>query len=492
MKNTGSKRTLKAGGYSLAVCALATVVVVLVNLFVGALPGKYTKFDTSSTKVLSFSDETKEIVSSVNEDVTMYLVAESGTEDALVKEALDRYSALNSKIKVEHVDPTVSPNFVSKYTKENISGNSVIVVSERRSTVADSGKFYMFSTDYGNISAEEYEYIKSYYEMYGQSFRANGKVFCLEVLLTSAIDYVTSESIPTLYALSSHGETEFSETMLGYIDNESIDVDSLKLLGAGKVPDDCSCIYIGNPSSDITADEAKVLKDYLASGGNIILTTLYSSYSSEKMPNLASVCEYMGMRSVDGIVVEGNTSNYYRIANYLLPNISSSGFIESSDRYVLMPSSHGIEAIDGVDGITVKPILKTSSSSYIKPTDQTIKTLEREEGDKDGPTYVGAMSERGTGENEKTGKLIWFSSPGIVDETVDSTVSGGNSDLFMQCLLHVTEKSTSVSVIAKEFLDTTMTMTFSSVVIWGIVMVVVLPLAILAVGFAVWYRRRRR
>ena len=60
---------------------------------------------------------------------------------------------------------------------------------------------------------------------------------------------------------------------------------------------------------------------YLEGGGKALIV---SSYSSEKMPNFASVLENYGVKTCDGIVLEGDQNHY--ISNnptYILPNIES-------------------------------------------------------------------------------------------------------------------------------------------------------------------------
>ena len=92
------------------------------------------------------------------------------------------------------------------------------------------------------------------------------------------------------------------------------------------------------------------------------------------MPNLSSVCEMMGMKSEDGLVLEGSQSNYYNNPLYLYPIIGSNGptspvsLLDSSNIGVLMPYSHGISAIEGAEGVTVTPVLSTTTSAYLKKT----------------------------------------------------------------------------------------------------------------------------
>ena len=81
----------------------------------------------------------------------------------------------SSHIKVEYVDPAVSPNFYSSYTDAAPSDGSIIVVSGEKSKVIDASDLYEYSVDYST-----YTQTKSAYDGEGQ--------------LTSAISYVTSDN----------------------------------------------------------------------------------------------------------------------------------------------------------------------------------------------------------------------------------------------------------------------------------------------------------
>ena len=128
-----NKKLLKKGSYSLAFTVVILAIAVFLNLLIGELPSSATKIDVSENKLYSIGDETKNVASSLTEDVTLYLLAEDGSEDATLNELLTRYADLSSHIKYEKKDPVLNPSFASSYTDEDLASNSVIVVSDKRS-----------------------------------------------------------------------------------------------------------------------------------------------------------------------------------------------------------------------------------------------------------------------------------------------------------------------------------------------------------------------
>ena len=53
LKKTLHSRAMKNGAYASVMCALMVVLVVVVNLFVGALPERYTQLDLTDNNVYS-------------------------------------------------------------------------------------------------------------------------------------------------------------------------------------------------------------------------------------------------------------------------------------------------------------------------------------------------------------------------------------------------------------------------------------------------------
>ena len=164
------------------------------------------------------------------------------------------------------------------------------------------------------------------------------------------------------------------------------------------VPEDAEAVIIYAPTLDISAEEAETLKTYIKGGGDIVLITGYEVNVGASMPNLSSVCEMMGMKSEDGLVLEGSQSNYYNNPLYLYPIIGSNGptspvsLLDSSNIGVLMPYSHGISAIEGAEGVTVTPVLSTTTSAYLKKTVDENTTVAKADGDVEGQFMVAAAS----------------------------------------------------------------------------------------------------
>ena len=461
----------KHGTYRASMVVFGCVAAVLVNLIAGKLPSQYLKYDVSDQKLFTTGDRTAEIVKGLDEDITLYLIAQQGSEDATLQELLDRYAGLSSHIKVETKDPVLYPNFVSRYTSENLSENSVLVVGQNRSKAVDYYDIYQYSMDYSTYSSSL------------SSFDGEGQI-------TSAIAYVTAEDMPVVYTLTGHDEAELSTTVTSSIEKENIELKSLSLLTEEAVPEDAKAVIIYGAISDISEDEKNKLETYLEQGGQLVMLP---GYTDKETPNLDSLLSDYGIALAEGLVLEGDSQHHLpNYPYYLLPTIQSSTYTSDvSSRYVLLAFAQGMtKSPDISDDLTYESLLTTSALSYSK-TNLESENLDQEEGDIVGPFDLGAVVTK-TIDEDTEAKLIVFSSETLLDEQVDSMVSGGNSTMFLNVMSQLVDHENTVSIEPKSMSTEYLTVSAGSAIFWGILTIILLPLFLLITGGVIWFGRRKR
>ncbi len=478
-----SKRRLKHGVGGIAVTAAVIAIVIIINVLVSRLPADISRIDTSGKDYYSISETTKNITSNLGLDVTMYHICARGNEDARISELLRRYSELSQRITVKNIDPQENPGFVSEYTEDTLADNSVIAVSDLRSYVINSDK--ILYRQFANY--EEYYY-------YSMGYDAGEEYFAGELTFTSAIDYVSREKLPVLYALSGHGETELDDGYSSALENDNIPFKSLRLLAEESVPEDCGAVLINSPQSDITDDELEKLSGYFEEGGNILLITEFNKYTSETMPNIASLCSAAGLSSREELVTDEERCFQYPYA--LLPELTRSNdnpvsLLADADIYVLASFSHCIVAAEDSSS-EFSGILKTTDKARLMNVDEDGRMTETDD-DSTGAYYVGAMTNtEANGTRGDSSKFIWYSSPSITDAQYNYYTGGGNLNLFSASAGLLCEKQESVSVLAKSMSNATMIIDEQTGNLWWIAMTIAVPALILGGGMFVWIRRRRR
>ena len=470
-----TRKKWKNGSYSIGLSVVAIAAVILINMIVGKLPATYTKLDVSDQKLFTVGRQTKELIENLEQDVEIYMIAQEGAHDGTLKEMLLRYDGLSGHIKVEMKDPVLYPEFASQYTDETLSDNSVIVVSGDKSKAIDYYDLYTFETDYTTYSTVMTE------------FDGEGQV-------TSAIAYVTSQDTPVMYVVEGHQEMAMSDKLTASIEKENIEVKTLNLLISEAVPEDAQIVFLYGPLVDLSQDEYEKVLTYLQGGGHLLWLT---AYTEEETPNLDALLAEYGLEKADGMVVEGN-SNYHmpNYPNYLLPQVKQTEMTEGvAGRYVVAPLAQGMTKLEEVrETLTITELLSTSSMAYSK-IDVAADTLDKAEGDVDGPFMIGAaVTEAVTTENGDRAetKLSVFSAEYLLDEQMDAVVSGGNTQIVMDSIGWMSDHEVTISISAKSLDTGYLTVNAGSAVFWGVLTSLVLPLSLLAGGGAVCYSRRRK
>ena len=469
-----NKKTLKNGSYSVILSVIFVVIIVVVNLIVDAFPSTYTELDVSDQQLFSIGDQTKDFLKELDKDVTIYQIAQSGSEDEVVSKLLQKYEEASDHIKVEKKDPVVNPKFTSEYTDEEVSSNSLIVVCGDRSKIVDYNNIYESSMDYTT-----YSYTTSGFDGEGQ--------------ITSAISYVTSDNLPVLYTLDGHGEKSLDSTLQEDIEKANIEIKSLNLLTEESVPEDADCLMINSPSTDISEDERDAIIEYLENGGKAMI---FSDYTEESMDNFDAVLENYGVERMDGIVIEGDAQHYaMQMPYYLLPDVSSAEAVSdfsSQGYFVLAPYAQGIRQLDNVrDTLTIESLLTTSDEAYSK-TDLNTETLEKTDEDIDGPFDIGVSITEEV-DDDKTTQIVYYSTANLMDSQINQMVAGGNEQMITESLnwMCSTDETSTISIPSKSLEVSYLTVTAYDAAYWKICVMGLIPGVFLVVGFVVWLKRRK-
>lgn len=469
-----SVKAFKTGAYSTGMIVVAVAVTIVLNMVVGQLPGTWRSLDLTGNKLYSLSDQTKEYLKGMNEDVTIYVLVNEDNEDTVLGQTLDRYQDLSQHITVQYVDPIQNPRFHTQYTSGSVSTNSLIVVSSKRSKVIDAGDIYV--TSYG-------------YDGYNYSSSVTG--YDGEGQITSALDYVLSDDIPMVYMTEGHGEQSLSSAFRTGLDKENVEYETINLMDYEAVPDKAACLVINGPASDLSEDDRDKVIAYLDRGGKVILVVGYREVAT---PNLDTVLAYMDLSIADGLVMEEDPNNYYQVPFYLLPTVVSNTYTAGiyGNYYVFVPYSQGILVPEEQEDAAIyyNDFLHTSSDAYSMKNFESATEYGRQEGDIEGPFSLGVEAVKTLEEGEAT--MVVYSSDQIFTDNASLMVGGANQMLFTNTVSQFVDHETTVSVPAKDYEVSTLMLTQRSALMLGLITMIVLPVGSLVIGFVVWFRRRRK
>ena len=458
----------QGGTYSLAITAIVLAILVALNVMVSALPSTYTNLDISSSKLYSITSNTKVVVNALEDDVTIYWIVQSGEEDDVIENLLNKYESLSDHIDVVKRNPDVYPTFAEQYTDEEVANNSLVVECGEKSRYIGYDDIYVSEA---NMSTYSYDY----------SFDGEGAI-------TSAIDYVVNEEQPQLYVLEGHGEAELSESFSTQIEKENIETTTFSLVNADSIPEEADAILIYAPSSDISEEEKNMLSEYVDNGGKLMV--LAGPTEDGTLENLYSILSDYGVEVQEGIVVEEDREHYAFQAPYvLLPDMASDEITDpllEENYYAILSIAQGM-TVNSTEKGTVTELLTTSDTAFSKVDGYSLTTYEKEDGDIDGPFTVGLSIE---GSNE--GQIVWFSSSQFLEDMYNSYSSGANLDLAMNALSSLVGENDAVSIRSKSLNYNYLTISDSVSTVLKQLMIGVFPLVYLGIGGVVILRRRKR
>ena len=460
----------QGGAYSLALTAIVLALLIVVNILVSALPTSLTRYDMSATKLYSITSNTKAVVNALTEDVTIYWIVQSGQEDAVIENLLDKYESLSDHITVVKRNPDVYPTFAQQYTDEEVQNNSLVVECGDRSRYIGYDDIYLQEADLYSYS-------------YNTSFDGEGAI-------TSAIDYVVNEDQPRVYVLEGHGETELPTTFSDQVERDNMELETLSLLTADEVPEDADCVLIYGPSSDISTEEQAMLSDYVSGGGKLLVMA-GPTEEDGALATLYGLIEPYGITVTDGIVVEGDREHYAFQAPFaLLPDMAESGITDSlieENYYPILALSQGLTVdTSAASGATVTELLTTSDAAFSKLAGYDMSTYEKEDGDNGGPFTLGVQIELDSG-----GQIVWFSSSSFLDDMYNAYSSGANVNLAMNALSSLIGESEAMAIRSKSLNYNYLTISDSASSLLKVVMIGVFPLLYLGIGIGVVLKRKR-
>ena len=478
IKNTREQfgtRSSKMGSYSFFLTVVVLAILVTVNIALSFLPDSYVQEDLTANQLYSISSQSKVMLSSLEEDITIYWVVASGEEDEYVEKLLHNYEDYSSRVTVEKKDPDLNPDFTNNYTDETIYNNSVIV------ECGDKYRYISYQDMYETSSM-------SYYSMY-----SSADEFAGESLITSAISYCTTEELPVIHILEGHGETELTESFQEALERENLETETLSLLNSETVPEEVSCILVNAPSTDISETERDMLLDFMERGGRVLIIS--GTAEEEQLPNLKSVMENYGISVLEGVVVEENTDNYvYGNPVLLMPEMNSSDITDPlmEDNYqVVVPVSKALDVSEASEDVTVTSLLESSEESFLKDEGYDIETYEQEEGDVQGPLTLAALVTKDL-EDDQQMQLVWIASSMMLEEAYNAYSSDANEDFILNVLEMMCEKDDSISVRSKSLTNEYLTISTADSSMIKVATMGMIPGIYLITGIVVAVRRRKR
>ena len=433
---TIKKKWIKDTVLTLALVLILISVFILINLLFINLD--ITPIDFTAEKLYTLSDESKEQVGKVEQNVTLYFFGYD-EEDAAVTLA-KQYHETNDKITIQLINTSERPDLAAQY---GVSTNSqlVAVQSSQRYKIIDSSEMYTFdSSTYQTIDITEQK-------------------------LTNAILDVTVAQKPQIYFLTGHGEygidsSEPMEQLKVYIENDVNDVNSLDLL-TSDMPETCDVLVIANPTSDFTDLETEKIQNYINNGGNIMwLQDPYAFTEPQgELTNVNKILSQFGIIFSNGVVCEQSSSNMLvNSPDLIIPKMTYNDIVKDlyTDGMIALLDAGRITNVSDEEltnlGVTASPFLQSTDESFYRE-DITSDITTKNDTDEEGPFILGEILTKTIDDDTESTLVAYSNALFATNYTIQLSNSIGtpitirqNKDIVLNTIAYLSDREDAIRI----------------------------------------------
>jgi len=444
-------------GYVTLYIVVTLAVVTVANI----LADRYDKsYDATANKRYTLSDQTKKVVQGLKQDATItYYDQTSRFPEA--KDKLQQYANLSPKVHVEYVDPDKKPELARAAGIKNY-GTTIVRIGVNKNEAK--------STSEEDITGAFIRDLKN---------------------TTRTVCFVEGSGEHRIDDTDRTGYSRFKD-LLGKDDYQA---KSISLLTKAEVPGDCTVVVVGGPSSDYQPPAVDALKKYVEDGGramflvdpplkmgreeiadNDALASLLASWgvtpNKDLLLDLNPIGQVMGLGPQVALVTRYES---HPIVNEMKG--TATGF----------PITRSLEIKNG-DKTTVEKLFSSSDTSLATTKLDSPNVNPNDPKNKKGPLPIAAAGTYRTGKDNSQGRFVVV---GSSEWAANSFLPfNGNRDLALDAMNWLSSDEDLISIRPKEPEDRRITMTEAQRHRMVLASQFVFPLAVLVVGFTVWWRRR--
>jgi ABC-type uncharacterized transport system involved in gliding motility auxiliary subunit len=450
-------RQTKYAAYATVYILVTLAVVTVANI----LADRYDKsYDATSNKRYSLSDQTKKVVKGLKQDATITYYDQT-TRFQEAKDKLDQYAALSPKVHVEYVDPDKKPELARAAGVKNY-GTTIVRIGMNKNEAK--------STSEEDITGAFIRDLKS---------------------TVRTVCFVEGSGEHRIDDSERGGYSRFKD-LLGKDDYQA---KSINLLATAAVPSDCTVVVVGGPSSDYQQPEVDALKKYVEDGGramflldpplkmgreeiadNDALTTVLTGWgvtpNKDLVLDLNPIGQVMGLGPQVALVTRYDS---HPIVNEMKG--TATGF----------PLTRSLDVKNG-DKTTVEKLFDSSDTSLATTKLDSPNINPSDPQNKKGPLTIAAAGSYRTGKENSQGRFVVIGSSEWADNGF--LPFNGNRDLALDAMNWLSSDEDLISIRPKEPEDRRVTMTEAQRRRMVITSQFLFPLAVIVVGFSVWWRRR--
>ena len=298
----------------------------------------HTAFDFSSSSINTVSDQSKQLLAALDEELNVKFFYKTGADRAeenkkIFRELVKHYQDASSKIALEIVEINESPKLAEEFGANRGTGEAFVQYK-------------------GNKNR-----IESYTE---QDF-------------TNAIIKLTRKEKKQIYFLQGHNERSIDDekseiSLFGFrqmLEKNSFEVKKLTLSTGLAVPTDAHVLIIAGPTQQFQAAELKALENFLEAGGNLLLLL-----DERETLGLSDLLKKFGIEYENHFVYSVLNTTVGKVVNpqaaTIAEDYSASNEITrvfTANQMTVFRNPHSLKSVAKSEKINLEFIVKTPKSS---------------------------------------------------------------------------------------------------------------------------------
>ena len=478
------KKWIRDSVLTAALVLILIGIFILVNLLFMNLD--IAPFDFTAQKIYTLSDESKEQIANVQQNVTMYFFGydESSTPVTLAKQ----YHDVNNKITIQIINTSERPDLAAQYNVTT-SSQLVAVQATERYKIIDSSEMYTYDSSSGQY------------------------VDVTEQKLTNAILDVTIEQKPQIYFLTGHGEYGIDSssamgTLATYIENDVNDVNKLDLL-TSDMPETCDVLVIANPTSDFTDLETEKIQNYINAGGKIVWMQdpymfINGWTKSTTYPNITKILSQFGISFSSGVVCEQSADHMVAgTPDLIIPQMTYNGIVQDlyTDGMVALLDAGKINTVSDEEleelGVTASPFLQSTDTSFYRENINS-DISQKLDSDEEGPFVTAEILTKKIDDDTQSTLVAYSNALFATNYTVQISGSVGtpisirqNKDIILNTIAYLSNREDTIRIRKDTGIVTfnAITEQENRVVLW---IIFAIPVVIILAGIIVTIVRKRK
>lgn len=474
-------KKVRYGGMSAAVTALFLVVVVLLNIAASALTDRYPlTADLTKEKIYHISDQSVQFLKQLEKPVamTVFMNEQQADSDQYLlqfKRVISQYEQHTKNLTVTFIDLLSNPAYASNYADLNPSYYDIIVESGDQARKVNINELF-------NFESNPYT---------GESVITSSKT---DQVLTSAIMGVTSDSAVKLVLLTGHGEA-VPEAFKTLLTQNNFVLEEQNLATEEIDPEADLAIMVGT-TRDPDEKILEKLDTFLENGQKYGKTLFYvPAMTAYDLPNLDAFLAEWGIEVKPGIMLETNSKNML----YATPTLCAVEYqapdyrenLPEDTRFVSYAGRELNRLFDMQDGCQTTELLTYYDSAIVMPQDADENWQPSQSDQRAAPAMIRSAYTKEVDGKPAVSNVLAAASSASLDELFMTNKSVANADYLLSAFNALTNREDVVTIAPKDLSGNQLGLSnMVQAYLLGGIFTLLLPLAILIAGIAVWMHRR--